>query len=557
MALSVGQIYHNRYRIVSLMGKGGFGAVYKAWDTKLNGPCALKENFDTSAEAEKQFALEASMLFNLRHPNLPMVFDYFSVPGQGLYLVMVYVEGEDLQQLLDKRQEPLPEALVLPWIRQVCDALSYLHKQQPPVIHRDIKPANIKITPQGQAVLVDFGIAKVYDPKLKTTVGARAVTPGYSPPEQYGRGSTDPRTDIYALGATLYTMLTGVEPPDSVDLLSGIGAPLAGVRTLNPKVTSTVDAAIQRAMQLDRGQRFQTVDDFETALLAVSPTVRAQTQPSPAEIFQTRVPDEAESVKTIKTGKKRWFKPWYLILLPVLFCIVVSALMVLLEPTRDWLFEVYDNLMAEVEPESYSPEEDEPAPPEEAAAEAAAKAVAEPQGDIQRYEVPLDMDPKIGPPEAPVTIIEFGDFGSEACREWYYEIFPRLRETFWEEIQLFFVDYPQEWLHADAFSAALAANCAMEQERYWEYHEALFSRDLGLGVPSYFGYAANLGMNLDEFRFCFETEIYHEEIMEDIRIGEELGIEHTPTFFINGIRVDGVVPFEEFVEMIEGELEGR
>ena len=117
----------------------------------------------------------------------------------GQCLVMDFVEGEDLQEKLDHQKGPLPVKQVLAWVEQVCDALDYLHNQSPPVIHRDIKPANIKITTQGQAMLVDFGIAKVYDSELKTTVGARAVTPGYSPPEQYGRGNTDARADIYAL----------------------------------------------------------------------------------------------------------------------------------------------------------------------------------------------------------------------------------------------------------------------------------------------------------------------------------------------------------------------
>ena len=266
MTLAQGKVLNNRYRIVSLLGEGGFGAVYKAWDTKLNGPCALKENFGTTPEAERQFAQEATILFNLRHPGLPMVFDYFSLAGQGQYLVMVYVDGSDLQQILDSTSDPLPESMVLPWILQACEALSYLHCQKPPIIHRDIKPANIKITPDGQAVLVDFGIAKVYDAKLKTTVGARAVTPGFSPPEQYGRGRTDPRTDIYALGATLYALLTKVEPPDSVDLLAGNDPPPVRPAVLNTKISPFVDAAISKSMHLDRRQRFQTAQEFKAAL---------------------------------------------------------------------------------------------------------------------------------------------------------------------------------------------------------------------------------------------------------------------------------------------------
>ena len=191
MTLDIGQVLNNRYRIVKLLGQGGFGAVYRAWDITLKGPCAIKESLELSPEAQKQFDREASLLFNLRHPNLPRVYDIFSIPDQGRYLAMDYIEGEDLQQSMERTGGPLAQEQVLPWMFQVCDALTYLHSRRPPIIHRDIKPANIRITPQGQAVLVDFGIAKDYDPHLKTTLRAQAVTPRYSPPEQYGTGRTD------------------------------------------------------------------------------------------------------------------------------------------------------------------------------------------------------------------------------------------------------------------------------------------------------------------------------------------------------------------------------
>ena len=211
MPLLPNQILNNRYRIVKLLGQGGFGAVYRAWDLNLDHQRAIKENLDTSPQAQRQFKREAQILDVLVHPNLPRVIDHFIVPNQGQYLVMDFVEWQDLGEML--MNGPLPEARVLPWIIQVCDALIYLHSQNPPVIHRDIKPGNIKITPDGRAILVDFGISKVYDPTLSTTVGARAVTPGYSPPEQYGKGATDARSDMYALGATLYHLLTGQAPP--------------------------------------------------------------------------------------------------------------------------------------------------------------------------------------------------------------------------------------------------------------------------------------------------------------------------------------------------------
>jgi serine/threonine protein kinase len=281
MPLQAGQILNNRYRIVRLLGQGGFGAVYRAWDMNLNIVCALKENLDTSPEAQRQFAREASLLATLRHPHLPVVGDHFSLPGQGQYLVMDYVEGEDLQAMLDRTSGPLPEAQVLPWIIQMCDALTYLHSHHPPVIHRDIKPANIKITPEGQAMLVDFGVAKVYDPNLKTTLGARAVTPGYSPPEQYGRGATDARSDIYALGATLYALLTGDTPPDSVDIMTRRAAPPAPAHTLNLQISPQVSAGIEKAMQSDWSQRYTSAAEFAAAVAPPKPP--EQVTPTPGQ----------------------------------------------------------------------------------------------------------------------------------------------------------------------------------------------------------------------------------------------------------------------------------
>ena len=164
MTLETGSVLNNRYRIVKQLGQGGFGAVYRAWDISLERPCAIKENLGTTDEAQRQFKREATILANVVHPNLPRVTDHFIIQGQGQYLVMDYVEGEDLQSMLERTGAPLPTHQVLSWIGQVCDALSYLHSQNPPIIHRDIKPANIRITPGGQAMLVDFGIAKIFDP---------------------------------------------------------------------------------------------------------------------------------------------------------------------------------------------------------------------------------------------------------------------------------------------------------------------------------------------------------------------------------------------------------
>ncbi len=279
MPLEIGSsIHHDRYCIIGLLGQGGMGAVYVAHDTSLDKTVAIKENLETSPEAQKQFNREANILAHLSHSNLPRVTDYFFIPGQGQYLVMDYVEGEDLHSML-KRLGRLPEPQVLTWIGQISDALAYLHAQEPPIIHRDIKPSNIKIHADGRAMLVDFGIAKIHDPQLATTVGAKMVTPGYSPPEQYGGGGTDTRSDIYALGATLFHLLTGQEPPESVMRVVN-GALLRPPRQMNPAISPQVEQLILKSVELSTDRRFQSVEELNVALRSSTQRPARTTPPS-------------------------------------------------------------------------------------------------------------------------------------------------------------------------------------------------------------------------------------------------------------------------------------
>ncbi len=268
MTLSAGTVLVNRYRVASLLGQGGFGAVYRGWDITLSRPCAIKENFDISTEAQRQFFREATVLANLTHPNLPRVNDHFVIEGQGQYLVMDYIGGDDLEKIIADRRCVDPVQAV-DWIDQILDALIYLHTRPQPVIHRDIKPANIKITPEGRAMLVDFGLVKLYDPHLRTTAGARAITAGFSPPEQYGQAVTDARTDIYALGATMYMLLTGSAPVESVLRMTQDDLPAAHL--LNPAVPESLSQVISKAMELRPAQRFQTAREFQQALKAALP----------------------------------------------------------------------------------------------------------------------------------------------------------------------------------------------------------------------------------------------------------------------------------------------
>lgn len=279
MPLFIGQLLNNnRYRIEQQIGKGGFGAVYRALDTVLKQPCAVKENIDTSPEAQRQFEREALLLARLRHSNLPRVIDHFFIPNQGQYLVMDFVDGQNLAQILAQRGGPLTEQEALGWIGQIGQALNYLHQQQPPIIHRDIKPQNIIVTPNWQAILVDFGISKVYDVKLATALSVRALTPGFAPPEQYGLSRTDARSDVYALGATLYTLLTNQYPPDGLERLVH-DVPLAPPSQLNHQVSEQVEQAILKALEPTISHRLQSIDEFQRHLaLASLPNVSTQSK---------------------------------------------------------------------------------------------------------------------------------------------------------------------------------------------------------------------------------------------------------------------------------------
>ncbi|HEY9152085.1 MAG TPA: protein kinase [Anaerolineales bacterium] len=265
MTLERGTLLHKRYRIIEILGQGGMGSVYRAVDENLGVDVALKENLFTTDEYSRQFRLEAVILANLRHPNLPRVSDHFVVGDQGQYLVMDFIDGEDLRQRME-RMGTISEDDAIIVGAAICDALAYLHTRKPPIIHRDIKPGNVKVTPDGHIYLVDFGLAKIFQGTQATTTGARAMTPGYSPPEQYGTARTDPRTDIYSLGATLYATLCGIIPEDGLARAMD-NAQLTPLRKRNSKVSRRLSAAIEKAMAVDPAERFQNADDFKKALL--------------------------------------------------------------------------------------------------------------------------------------------------------------------------------------------------------------------------------------------------------------------------------------------------
>jgi serine/threonine protein kinase/photosystem II stability/assembly factor-like uncharacterized protein len=265
MTLPEDTILEHRYRIDGLLAHGGMGAIYRGFDTNLSMPVAIKENFIQTPPQVAQFKQEALILARLRHPALPRVIHHFSFEGQQ-YLVMDFIEGENLWEIIRRRGEPLGEREALEILMQVCQAVNYLHRQKPAIIHRDIKPQNIKITPDGRAMLVDFGIAKqLTGLNDATQAGAQGITPGFSPPEQYSGQGTGPASDIYALGATLYAALTGKKPPNSISLAAG-RVKFEPPNLVNPKLSQATGHVILQAMQAKPHLRPQPVTEWQRQL---------------------------------------------------------------------------------------------------------------------------------------------------------------------------------------------------------------------------------------------------------------------------------------------------
>lgn len=283
--LKAGEVLRGRYRVRRIIGQGGMGSIYLADDLRLEGrQCALKEvEHDRTLpqemvrEARDQFLREATVLARLDHPNLPKVSDFFSI-GSRDYLVMDYVPGKDLRTLmLEARQEGrfLMEIEVLSWASQLCDALAYLHSQEPPILHRDIKPGNLKVTPSGLLKLVDFGLVKLLAPgEVTITVLQGQGTALYTPLEQYGgdSGHTDARSDIYSFGATLYHLLTNQPPADARDRFLN-PENLVPPRAINSDISLRTERAILWAMSLHPDERPESIERFRQSLLGDRPSL--------------------------------------------------------------------------------------------------------------------------------------------------------------------------------------------------------------------------------------------------------------------------------------------
>ncbi|MEI7768672.1 MAG: serine/threonine-protein kinase [Chloroflexales bacterium] len=260
MQLAPNDLLQSRYRVQALIAQGGMGAVYRAVDERLGNTVALKQTLMSDPLLRAAFEREARLLAGLHHPALPVVSDHFT-EGDGEFLVMQFIPGDDLAMLLRNRGDPFPLDEVLPWADRLLDALDYLHTQRPPVIHRDLKPQNLKLTPRGEVILLDFGLAKGALAS-GSAAGGRSIfgyTPQYAPLEQIQGAGTDPRSDLYAFAATVYELLTGAAPTDALAraaaLVAGQPDPLRPAHHLRPQIPAALGDLLQATMAQDPAQR--------------------------------------------------------------------------------------------------------------------------------------------------------------------------------------------------------------------------------------------------------------------------------------------------------------
>lgn len=277
--LAPNTLLQNRYLIIRSIGHGGMGAVYLARDQRLGHTVALKETFFTEERMRRAFEREARLLAHLRHPALPKVTDHFDEDG-GQFIVMEFISGDDLEILLAQRGEPFPFEQTLAWADELLKALDYLHNQDPPILHRDIKPANLKLTPQGEIILLDFGLAKGTAGQPSSVMTSRSVfgfTPNFAPLEQIQGTGTGPRSDLYALAATIYYLMTGVIPPDALtritEVANGQTDSLRAADEVNPQIPHEVAELLMKTMAHNRDHRPASAVEMRALLREACPTL--------------------------------------------------------------------------------------------------------------------------------------------------------------------------------------------------------------------------------------------------------------------------------------------
>lgn len=261
MATNIGTVIEGKYEILKLIGTGGMSYVYLAMDKRLNKQWAVKEikktaNGKNDEIIENSLLTEANLMKKLDHPALPRIVDIID-NGETIYVIMDYIEGESLDKILCEYGAQ-PQELVIDWAKQVCDALQYLHSQNPPIIYRDMKPSNIMLKPEGNIKIIDFGIAREY--KEQSLADTKVLgTKGYASPEHYGNRQTDARSDIYTLGMTMHHLLTGADPRPADYMY-------APIRQWNPELSGGLERIIDKCTALNPDERYQTCNELMYAL---------------------------------------------------------------------------------------------------------------------------------------------------------------------------------------------------------------------------------------------------------------------------------------------------
>lgn len=270
--IETGTFLQQRYKIDKQIGQGGMGAVYVATDERFGSMVAIKETLCMDDNFRKAIEREARLLNSLKHSALPRVSDHFE-DDHGLFLVMEYIAGDDVASMLERDQKPFSLEDVLKWADQLLDALDYLHNQDMPVIHRDIKPQNLKITPRGQIILLDFGLAKGNPTDAGHNTAAKSIfgySRNYASLEQIQGTGTDPRSDLYSLAATLYHLMTNAPPEDALtramSVLSHRPDPLQPANAINPAVPPGVAGVLQKALDLNAGERPSSAAEMQKML---------------------------------------------------------------------------------------------------------------------------------------------------------------------------------------------------------------------------------------------------------------------------------------------------
>lgn len=311
--LQPGSILVNRYAIQEVIGVGGMGSVYRARDLHFPNAVklvAVKEMINQGrdplirATIVQNFEREANILVTLDHPSIPRIFDYFTY-NERSYLVLEYIQGKDIEELLNQNQAFYSEEQVIQWAIELCDVLNFLHNHKPePIIFRDMKPSNVMVNQNNHIILIDFGIAKTFRSSQK---GTMIGTEGYSPPEQY-RGEATPQADIYALGATLHHMLTRQDPR----LEPPFTFAERPVRRINPAVSTDMESVINIALQYNPADRFQTADEMKQALIKagrktgilkdIPSAVRSTPSDAPSPLWKFVCEDEIRGTPAVEQG---------------------------------------------------------------------------------------------------------------------------------------------------------------------------------------------------------------------------------------------------------------